>query len=86
MFDNIENVLCDELDKLDEKYRNGQEINAGDLQKADMIFHALKSAATYKAMKGSSEYDGYRRSRMGSRDMGREVEHGREYDPYWNRR
>ena len=58
MFENLENAMCDELEKIDDKYRNGMEISAGDLQKADMLFHALKSAETYKAMKEGGEDDG----------------------------
>ena len=93
MFENLENVMCDELDKLDEKYQNGQEISSGDLQKADLIFHALKSAATYKAMKdGDGHEDGrsYRRSMTSGRYMSRRGGSGynpREaIDPYWDRR
>lgn len=57
MFENLENVLCQELEELDEKYKDGQEISAGDLQKADLVFHALKSAETYKAMKDGGMMD-----------------------------
>lgn len=95
MFENIENVLCDELDKMDEKYADGQEISSGDLAKADLIFHALKSVATYKAMKdggmmddGHSERGSYARGR--SRTTGRYISRTggpREaVDPYWDRR
>ena len=67
MCENLENVLCDELDQLNEKYKDGHEISAGDLQKADLIFHALKSAATYKAMK---ESDGFMDEGQSSRSYG----------------
>lgn len=79
MFENIEAALCDELDRMNEKYRDGQEISAGDLEKADKVFHALKSAATYTAMKG---YDGRSersyRGRTSGRNMSRD---GREFYP-----
>lgn len=98
MFDNIENVLCAELEEMDERYKDGHEINSGDLAKADLIFHALKSAATYKAMKeggypddGTSERS-YARGR--SRTTGRYISRDgmrsgydpRQVDPYWDRR
>ena len=50
MFEHLENALCEELTRLDEKYVNGNEISSGDLAKADLIWHALKSAAGYKAL------------------------------------
>lgn len=92
MYENLENAMCEELEKMNEKYKNGQEISSGDLQKADLIFHALKSAATYEAMKGESGYDGSYargRSRTSGRYMSRD---SRSYtpremvDPYWDRR
>ena len=100
MFEHLENVMCDELAKLDEKYMQGAELSAGDLQKADLIFHALKSAATYKAMtegdmEGRSErsYGGsYARGRSPSTGryvsrMGGSGNYPREMiDPYWDRR
>lgn len=99
MFENIENALCEEMERLDKKYENGQEISSGDLQKADLIFHALKSAATYAAMKGESGYDGGSggsyargRSRTSGRYMSRDNGMGRSgyprdmIDPYWDRR
>ena len=97
MFEHLENAMCEELDKLDEKYQSGQEISAGDLQKADLIFHALKSAATYSAMKGESgAYDGGSYARGRSRTTGRYISrdgsmrsgaYPREMiDPYWDRR
>lgn len=102
MFENIENALCEELEKMDEKYRSGVEISSGDLQKADMIFHALKSAETYKAMKdggmdegrsersyarGRSPMNGRYTSRDGGYGSGRGSGYPREMiDPYWDRR
>ena len=96
MFDHLENAMCEELDRMNEKYKNGQEITSGDLAKADLIFHALKSAATYEAMKGesSSMDDGgsYARGRSRvtgrymSRDGGRSGYPREMIDPYWDRR
>lgn len=94
MFENIENVLCAELEEMDERYKDGHEINSGDLAKADLIFHALKSAATYKAMKESSYDDGMSersyargRNKMNGRYMSRTGGDPRQViDPYWDRR
>lgn len=96
MFEHIENAMCDELDRLNEEYKGGKEITSGDLAKADLIGHALKSLATYEAMKGGYD-DGksersYARSRttgryMSGRDgMGRSGYPREMIDPYWDRR
>ena len=57
-FDNLEEALCKELEKLDKKY-GGEigEMNVQDVERADVLYHALKSAATYHAMKDSEEWD-----------------------------
>ena len=102
MFENIENVLCAELDKINEKYQDGNEISSGDLHTVDTIFHALKSAETYKAMKdggmdeghsersyarGRSPMTGRYTSRDGGYGSGRGSGYPREMiDPYWDRR
>ena len=102
MFEHLENAMCEELDRLNDDYKNGKEITSGDLAKADLIFHALKSCATYCAMKegleGASErsygsYGSYARSRNGrymSRDGGSMRGRSRtprdEIDPYWDAR
>ena len=100
MFEHLENAMCEELDRLNESYKGGKEITSGDLAKADLIGHALKSLATYEAMKGG-EYDegrserSYARSRttgryMSGRDggsmMGRSGYPREMIDPYWDRR
>lgn len=47
----LENKLCKELELLEEKYRTGAEMSEGDLRKIDLLAHAMKSLATYTAMK-----------------------------------
>ena len=82
-YENLKEALCKELEKLDKKYAGEPgEMSAQDAEKADMLYHALKSAATYYAMKDAAEWEekdasgrSYRRGRdaMGryvSRDMG----------------
>lgn len=98
MFEHLENAMCEELDRLNEDYKGGKEITSGDLAKADLIGHALKSLATYEAMKGgydegTSERSYARgRSRTTGRYMSRDGGMGRSgypremIDPYWDRR
>ena len=82
-YENLQEALCKELEKLDRKYTTDQdEMSVQDVEKADILYHALKSAATYHAMQdaegwGEKDASGrsYRRGRdaMGrytSRDMG----------------
>lgn len=101
MFENLENAMCEELERLDDEYKKGKEITSGDLAKTDLIAHALKSLATYtmtkEGMEGASErsYGSYARSRYGSgrymsRDGGSMRGRSRgprdEIDPYWESR
>ena len=57
-YEAIENALCDELDDIGRKLESGTEMTTTDLDRVDKIVHALKSMATYKAMKESEEYEG----------------------------
>lgn len=93
MFENIENVLIDELEMVNEQYKDGHEINSGDLEKVDKVSHALKCLVTCKAMmdgdQGTSERSYARgRSRTTGRYMSRtgRPEDPRGYDPYGNYR
>ncbi len=80
-YENLEDAMCRELESLDKKYAGEAELSAQDVEKIDKLYHALKSAATYHAMKDAEWEDkdasgrSYRRGRdaMGryvSRDMG----------------
>lgn len=84
-YENLEHAMCRELEALDKKYGGESgEMTTQDVEKADILYHALKSAATYHAMKDAEGWEdkdasgrSYRRGRdaMGryaSRDMGRE--------------
>ena len=74
MCENICEAIHRELHKLDEKYANGTQLSDADLKDFDIMVHALKSHATYEAMKGDSGYyggDSYARGR--SRTTGRYV-------------
>lgn len=55
-FENIEKRMKKELMKLDKKFENeGTEMSSQDLELADCLFHALKSAETYYAMEEAGE-------------------------------
>lgn len=63
MYEAICEAIHKELDVLDEKYAKGTQLSMQDLEHIDMMSHALKSLATYDAMKS-----GYRsRSRQTGR-------------------
>lgn len=57
-YTNLEEAMCKELEKLDKKYGGDTaEMTVDDAEKADLIYHALKSAATYHAMKDAEEWE-----------------------------
>ena len=55
----IEEKMCKELEMIEDKYKGGAELAEADLRKVDMLVHALKSLATYEAMKEASEMQSY---------------------------
>ena len=77
-YKNLEKAMCKELEKLDKKYTAEVEMSPTDAERADMLYHALKSAATYHAMKdaeeedwGEGEEESGRSYRMGGRSYAR---------------
>ena len=57
-YENLEESMSRELEKLDKKYGGeNAEMSVQDVEKADVLYHALKSAATYHAMKEAEEWD-----------------------------
>jgi hypothetical protein len=56
-YKNLEKAMCKELEKLDKKYTADVEMTPTDAERADMLYHALKSAATYHAMKDAEDED-----------------------------
>ena len=91
-YEHLEKAMCKELEKLDKKYTADVEMTEQDAERADKLYHALKSAATYHAMKDAEEWDetegedglsgndrSYRRGRMGggSYRRGRDMRTGR---------
>lgn len=93
MFEGICEAIHNELDKLDEKYSKGVQMNVNDLENIDKMSHALKCLTTYEAMKGNSEYDGgsYRgsyargRSRMTGRYISRDENPNYDYPDGYRR-
>lgn len=69
----LEQKMCKELELLEEKYRGGADMAPQDLDRIDKLYHALKSKATYDAMKEAEE--GYDDGLSGRR--GRSVMTGR---------
>lgn len=82
--ENLEQAMCRELEMLDKKYASEQgEMSTADVEKADILYHALKSAATYYAMKDAEEWDDDDMSRggrdfSGRRGMDRSYRRGRD--------
>ena len=73
MFENICEAIHREMHELDKKYANGTQLSGKDLEDVDKMAHALKSIATYEAMKGESGYEGDSYARGRSRMTGRYV-------------
>lgn len=54
-FTTLEKKMCMELEAIEQKLQGGAEMSEMDLKRADMLAHAMKSLATYKAMKDAEE-------------------------------
>jgi len=80
MFEGICEAIHKEMDMLDDKYAKGTQLSGADLEHIDKMAHALKSLATYDAMKGNSEYDGGSYARGRSRTTGRYISRDDGYD------
>jgi hypothetical protein len=83
--ENLEEAMCAELEKLDKKYgADHGEMSVQDAEKIDLLYHALKSAETYYAMKDADgwedKYASGRSYRRGRDAMGRYT--GRDMDGY----
>ena len=57
-YENLEEAMCRELELLDKKYGSAStEMSPQDVEKANKLYHTLKSAETYHAMKDAEEWD-----------------------------
>jgi len=54
-FETLEKAMCKELETLEQKLKGSAEMSVQDLDKVDKLAHAMKSLATYKAMKEAEE-------------------------------
>lgn len=54
-FEKLEKKMCMELEAIEQKLASGTEMSETDLKRADMLAHAMKSLATYTAMKEAEE-------------------------------
>lgn len=82
-YENLEKAMCRELEKLNKKYGGDvDEMSPTDLDHADKIYHALKSAATFYAMKDAEGEDGegYSGEGRSNRSGGRSYRGGRSYE------
>ena len=79
-FEALEKKLCQELEAIEQKVKGGAEMSVQDLEKIDKLAHAMKSLATYKAMREAEEWDEEGMSGRRGRAMnGRYV--SRDYGP-----
>ena len=65
-FETLEKAMCKEMEALEHKLQGGTEMSTADLDKIDKLAHALKSLATYKAMREAGEYDDMRHMPAGN--------------------
>ena len=66
--------MCRELEMLDKKYGGEtKEMSPQDVERADILYHALKSAATYHAMKDADVFIGVSAPNIVSEDMVRSM-------------
>lgn len=56
-YENIEEKLCEELDKMDKKFASGSDITMQDLEMIRLIYSSLKSGEMFYGMKEESEMD-----------------------------
>ena len=65
--DVLEQKLCEEIKLIEKKYESkAGEMDEVDIKRLDLLYHALKSKATYDAMKDAEEY-GYEHGQMSGR-------------------
>lgn len=78
-FEFLEKKMCKELEALDQKLEAGSDMTVQDLEKIDKLAHAMKSLATYKAMKDAEEYTNHGIEGRQSKMYGREDEYSEGY-------
>ena len=56
-YEMIEKAMCKEMEDIEHKLQGNAEMSETDLKRVDLLAHAMKSLATYKAMKEAEEYE-----------------------------
>ena len=86
-FEDLERAMCKELEAIEQKVKGGKEMTDMDLDRADKLAHAMKSLATYKAMKDAEEYEtgmsGGRGHGMYGRYVSRDDGYSGHYEGYY---
>ena len=87
-YEALKKALCKELEKLDDQLKAGGSMSNSDIERVDVVSHALKSLATYEAMAESEESGMDVSERRGRGMNGRYVSRyggGPEYDAGYSR-
>ena len=79
-FEALEKTMCRELETLEQKVSGGNEMSVQELDKIDKLVHAMKSLATYNAMKDAEEYSDNMSGRRARGMDGRFISRGMDED------
>ena len=77
-YEHLDKAMCKELEKLDKKYTADMEMTEQDAERARNLYHALKCAETYYAMKDAEDEDEGEYSSYYRRGGGRSYRRGRD--------
>lgn len=78
-YENIEDAICKELDKLDKKYAGGSDLSVQDLETIRLLYSAKLKSETLYAMEEEREWDD---EDMEGSGEGRMSRGGRSYGRY----
>ena len=82
-FENVDEALCREMEKLDKKYAGEVEMTRQDLEEIRLLYSAMVKAQTYQAMQDEYDWDddmdeSGRRGSDGRMYSGRSYRRGRD--------
>ena len=77
-YEHLDKALCKELEKLNKKFTADIEPTEQEVERADKLYHALKSAETYYAMKDAEEEE-EEEMKGGYSGEGHSMRRGRSY-------
>lgn len=78
-YENIDDALCREMDKLDKKYAGDTEMTRQDLETIRLLYSAMLKAQTIEAMDEEKEWDDEDMEGSGRRGNDGRVYSGRSY-------